>query len=87
MNSKITIPLIIIALLGVFFLGKGIIGYVIAQSCCFPPDCDPENMCDIAKPELESPLSSQSLLYVYVGWVLVSISIAAYIILRRKNTI
>jgi len=49
MNNKLVIPLIILALIGLYFIGSNITGYVISQSCCYPPDCEPENMCDFTE--------------------------------------
>nr|MBA4404777.1 hypothetical protein [Nanoarchaeum sp.] len=44
MNKK-TIFLIILILIGVYFLGKGITGFIVSESCCFPPNCLEENLC------------------------------------------
>jgi len=39
-----------------FLIGGGITGKAISESCCFPPNCEPENVCDAAKAQyLESP--------------------------------
>ncbi|MFH1511141.1 MAG: hypothetical protein ABIF10_05600, partial [Candidatus Woesearchaeota archaeon] len=46
MERKLVFPLLLLALAGMFLLGKGITGFVVSQSCCFPPDCDEENLCD-----------------------------------------
>jgi hypothetical protein len=45
--------IIVLALVGVYFVGKGITGFVISESCCFGPDC--EYLCDVAEPHVESP--------------------------------
>lgn len=43
-------------LFSLLFFAKGITGYVVGESCCFPPNCEPENICDVAKaPAEESP--------------------------------
>jgi hypothetical protein len=54
-QTAIILISVIIALAGIFFFGRAITGYVISESCCFPPDCDPENLCANANPALESP--------------------------------
>lgn len=85
MNQKTVIILAIFALVGVFFLGKGITGYVISQTCCFPPNCNEEDMCDLAKPKLESPANNQDVTNIYLGGALFSVSAIAYIILHKKE--
>ncbi len=85
MNKKAVILLAILAILGVFFLGKGITGYVISQSCCFPPDCNEEDLCDLARPNIESPVNSQDVQNIYIGAGLFSVSAIAYIILQKKE--
>ena len=46
------IAIIIFLLIGLFFLGKGITGLVISETCCSPSeDCDYGSMCDIYKGE------------------------------------
>jgi hypothetical protein len=40
--------------LGAVMIGIGITGFaIVSQSCCFPPDCAPENMCEAANPAYE----------------------------------
>ncbi len=50
--------MIVFVITGLYFLGQGITGKVISQSCCFPPNCPAENICDVANPSLEYPSSS-----------------------------
>lgn len=45
--------LIILSLVGVYFLGRGITGFMISESCCFGPECS--YLCDAAEPHLEAP--------------------------------
>ena len=51
MNLKNILPLFVLLLfcLGLFFVSKGITGSVVSQTCCFPPDCPEEYLCDIIK--------------------------------------
>jgi hypothetical protein len=58
MESKV-IVLIVLALLGVFLVGRGITGFMVAESCCFGPDC--KYLCDNAEPHLESPAQTSGL--------------------------
>jgi hypothetical protein len=46
---------IVLVLAASFFLGTGITGLVISQSCCFGAECPAEYLCDAAEPILESP--------------------------------
>ncbi len=51
-------PLIILAiflLFGVFLLKGGMTGFVISESCCFPPNCEPENVCTSTGATIEQP--------------------------------
>lgn len=60
MDIKLTF-FVILALLGLFLLGKGITGFTImSQTCCFPSeDCELENTCDVVnKTELETNVSA-----------------------------
>lgn len=59
---KTIIPLILIALLGLHILGSGITGYVVSQTCCFPPDCEEEYLCDNQKTEIVENFDSNILL-------------------------
>ena len=43
--DKKTWIFIAIALAGVFFLGEGMTGFVVSQTCCFPPNCPGEELC------------------------------------------
>nr|MCK4929978.1 hypothetical protein [Nanoarchaeota archaeon] len=59
MRNKI-ILLALFILFGIFLLRGGITGFVISESCCFGPECAPENMCPV-EPSLQRPamLSSE----------------------------
>jgi len=43
------------ALFGMFLLRGGITGSAISESCCFPPDCAPENICTVTGASIEQP--------------------------------
>jgi hypothetical protein len=81
------IPIILIAILGLFFLGKGITGLVVSQSCCFETgvetraNCAQENKCVI-----ESPMQIyHSQATIYFGMMLVLVSALAYLILHSGH--
>ena len=69
---------IIFIFFGLFFLGKGMTGLVISQSCCFPPNCHQEYLC---QPELEQPLNNT--LPTYFGTILIIFGLILYLILRK----
>jgi len=86
MNNKLVIPLIILALIGLYFIGSNITGYVISQSCCYPPDCEPENMCDFTEQHQKYSASLNIANYtVYIGEILVLASILIYIVIYSHN--
>lgn len=76
MEHKLLFPLLILALAGLFLLGKGITGFVVSQSCCFPPDCDEENLCDSAR----QPDDVRNL---YFGSGIVAIVVVTFFVLGR----
>ena len=84
MNSKILISLLVVlALAGLFFLGKGITGLVVSQSCCFETgaNCAAENKCVI-----ESPAEIyQNQASVYLGAMLILVSALVYLILHHGH--
>ncbi|MBW2977740.1 hypothetical protein KY331_02760 [Candidatus Woesearchaeota archaeon] len=73
-----TALLIVLAIIGALLIGKGITGYaIISQTCCFSgEDCNPEEMCDAIKPELQNPIGVNPL-SVASGIILIIISLAA----------
>ena len=82
MQYKVVFPLIVLALLGLFFLGDGITGLVIFQGCCYPPNCAADKLC----PGAQLPLQSGNLNMqgVLLGGILVCLAIAGYLIIYRK---
>ena len=80
MNIKAFIPLLFILFLcvGLFFLGKGITGYVASESCCFGPDCSPDNLCDAA----ESPVKHAS--FMGMGMIFVLVSALVFVMLHSR---
>ncbi|KYK26753.1 hypothetical protein AYK26_04740 [Euryarchaeota archaeon SM23-78] len=47
--------LILFTLFGIFLLKGGITSFTIAENCCFPPDCPPEDMCSEVSATFEAP--------------------------------
>jgi len=67
------IAIIMFLLLGLFFIGKGITGLVIAETCCSPAeDCDYESMCDIYK-EKQAPTDIINVVgglsFLFASWI------------------
>ena len=65
--------MVALALTGTIFIGTGITGEVISQSCCFGTECSSEDLCDSAKPlvrpENPSLLYLGALLFVVSGFI------------------
>ena len=75
--------LLILAIIGLYFLGSGVTGLVVSQSCCFGEACAVENLCPNAV--LQSPSSqlgsgSQS----FIGVLMLLTTITLYIVYRVK---
>ena len=88
MKSSIIAALAILALMGAFFLGKGITSLVVSQSCCFGTgaSCAAEDLCDAAKPAVESPLQIyQSEASIYFGAMLILVSALVYLIMHCEH--
>ncbi|MFH0979160.1 MAG: hypothetical protein V1837_07740 [Candidatus Woesearchaeota archaeon] len=77
MNYLSVLALCALALGGVFLLGKGLTGMTVSETCCFPPNCAEQNLCDSAKLNLENPSTVDSS-GVYLGLILILLSILFY---------
>jgi len=85
MKSKLIIPLVTL-FIGFLLIGGGITGHVVSQSCCFPPDCEPENICDSAEAHQRYSASLNIANYtIYIGEILVLVSIFLYIVMYRHD--
>ena len=85
MKNRLLIPLVI-ALVGFFLIGGGITGYVVSETCCYPPDCEPENMCDFTESNQRYSASLNIANYsVYIGEILVLVSIIMYVVIYRHD--
>ncbi|MFH1173975.1 MAG: hypothetical protein V1725_02495 [archaeon] len=70
MRYWLILPALVFAV-GLYLIGHGAMtGFVISQSCCFPPQCAAENVCDAVKPMTahETP----------IGFVLIVVSFGLY---------
>lgn len=57
MKTIILYLIFVLGFIGIYFLGSSITGYIVSETCCFPPNCNSENQCQFS----ESPTSSSSL--------------------------
>lgn len=80
--NKTTGIMIVIAVLGVLFLGTGITGHVISQSCCFGENCAPEYRC--FEPEIEEPMQMSDDASLLFGGVLIAISLVGLVSHKLK---
>jgi hypothetical protein len=86
MNLKVVVIVAVLAVLGVYFFGIGITGMVVSESCCFGQNCNPENLCESARPALQEPTSlDQSVNTVYLGWSLILVAGILYVMFHRKK--
>jgi len=69
MNSLFFVP-VVFFVVGVLFIGASFTGLVISESCCFPPNCIEENICDAAK----APVTEAASLQVLVGILFVLVA-------------
>jgi hypothetical protein len=81
MDKKILIG-IVIALLGFYFLGTGITGFVVSQSCCFPPDCEQENLCSVSE---NNNITKGSLWPVFTLLGTLLMFAAFLVVIKRKS--
>ena len=85
MKNRLLIPLVI-ALVGFLLIGGGITGNVVSQTCCYPPDCEPENICDFTESNQRYSASLNIANYtVYIGEILVLVSIIMYVVMYRHD--
>ena len=71
---------VLFLLAGLFFVGQGITGLVISQSCCFAPNCTPEDVCDAAKVQVV-----QENVGFTISGVLVLVSLGVYAWYRKHS--
>jgi hypothetical protein len=89
MQEKTSLIILAIFLLfGVFLLKGEMTGFVVSESCCFPPNCEPENACtatgaSIEQPALLAPQDESAL--VGVGLLIVIISTALSFGYLKRN--
>lgn len=85
MKSRLIIPLATL-LIGFLMIGGGITGNVVSENCCYPPDCEPENMCDSTELDQKYSASLNIANYaVYIGEILVLVSIIMYVVMHRHD--
>ena len=85
MKSRLIIPLVTL-LIGFLLIGGGITGNVVSENCCYPPDCEPENMCDFTESNQKYSSSLNIANYtVYIGEILVLASIIIYVVMYRRD--
>lgn len=78
MRSAVVV-LTVIAFGGLLFLGSGITGLVISETCCTGSLCSAENLCDeLQEPTVVNPAHTA----VLVGGLLLFLALALYISLQ-----
>ena len=74
MDQKIVL-LAVIFVLGLVFLGRGITGMVVSQSCCFPPNCDKENICESAAEDIRFNTPIFNTFFILMGIVTIGVGV------------
>lgn len=76
--------IISLGIISIYFLGSSITGYIVSETCCFPPNCHHENQCKFGE-----SLSSSSSLYKSIlgGTALLVISALLYGLWYQKKNI
>ncbi len=77
MDYRIFLPMLVLAIFGIFLIATELSGFVVSQTCCFLPNCNPENICrQVAK---TNPVGA------YAGISLLAASISIYLILYKRK--
>jgi len=75
------------ALIGMIMIGSSLTGYVVSESCCFPPGCAPENVCRVANinyPAMNASINREAQLSI-VGFILLASSLFFFIGYARRH--
>ena len=90
-KQKIIIgSVVFFSIIGLLLVANAFTGFIISESCCFPPNCPLENICDSARPLLESPgaihpsVMSRQDLSLLTGIALVVVSVGMYAYHKSK---
>ncbi len=79
MNHKIFLPTLLIFLLGAFLLGTGITGMIVSETCCFPPNCLEENICDVSRAVNTVPQNNPNNYFLSLGAFLMVAGAVIYV--------
>ncbi|MBC8495250.1 hypothetical protein H8D36_03795 [archaeon] len=85
MEQKLLWMTVVLVLAGTYFIGSGVTGNIISQSCCFPPNCAEENICESARPHIESPARSFNDSLIYLGLIAMSCSIGIFFLHKHEH--
>lgn len=82
------VPFLIATLIGVMLISQGITGLIVSESCCFGSSCSAENLCDSAKPNIESPsnFGPNGNYNLYLGIFLMITAMAVYLAYLSNHT-
>ncbi len=81
MKTIILTFIFILGIVGIYLLGSSITGFVISETCCFPPNCNTENQCQFGE---SPPLSSSLFTSIVSGTSLLIVSALLYGFWYRK---
>lgn len=81
--SPFLFVLIALMLVGAWFLGNGVTGLVISQSCCSGISCPSEYYCDYNEPAVESPLQIRGWGGIAGGLLFIVVALFLWLNLHR----
>jgi hypothetical protein len=77
MKLRIIIPFAVILVVSLFFIGEGITGWVVSETCSFDPVDGNENLCEVTR-QLEAPAEINHGVLMYFGGILMMIAVLVY---------
>ena len=70
--------------IGMLLFGEGLTSMVVSQSCCFPPDCPQEYLCDAAEPSFDVTGGERVLAGILLTGFALTVSVFG---LRRRSNV
>jgi len=75
--------IIVLVMMSFIAISPALTGKIVSQSCCFPPDCEEEYLCEAAKPHLESPGSFKD--YRFTGGIILLLAASIFYFSMHKR--
>jgi hypothetical protein len=86
MDGRIVLSVtVILSVAAIVFLGSGISGMLISQSCCFGPQCSPETLCDNSKLPEKNSNNIYIGIMLLISLMLFLLSVFGKVLIREKD--